>query len=266
MRYTRALCRKIPKSIVTNGLRLQEPDTPLDFELALNQQQRYIQALEESGITNITVLETDESVPDCVFVEDAAVVIGNTALITNPGAPSRRPEVAPIKQHFESQQDMRVVSMESPACVDGGDVLFTGKELFVGISTRTNEKGLEVIRETFPNIPVHAIRVGDGTLHLKSVMTMGGNDLILCGESENASAAKEMLRSTSKFVYDMVSVPDDYAANCLFINGVLIHRSSEEFPACAHVWEGLNAEKVISLNLSELSKVDGALTCCSVLY
>ena len=266
-KYTRAVCRKIPRSIVSEGLRLEEPENPLDFSLATKQLESYVQALREAGIEDITLLEADERVPDCVFVEDTAVVIGDTALITNPGAEARRAEVEVIHEHFKKEPDMQVIAMQGDAHADGGDVLFTGREIFVGLSTRTNKDGVESIREAFPAFPVHAIRVGDGTLHLKSLMSMAGHSTIVFGESCNAIAAKELVLSTATVHYDTITVPDDSAANCLFINGVLVHRSAEEFPACADVFGvSVQVKKMVGLNMSELEKVDGALTCCSLLY
>ena len=160
---------------------------------------------------------------------------------------------------------MKVVSMVEPAHVDGGDVLFTGREIFVGVSKRTNEEGVEVIRDTFPEFPVLPIRVGDGTLHLKSMMSMAGDDMIAFGSSSNAELVRQLVATEAKFSYTLVTVPEDFAANCLYINGVLVHRSSEEFPASVEVLKSF-AEKTIGLNASELGKVDGALTCCSLLY
>ena len=156
--------------------------------------------------------------------------------------------------------------MNSPACVDGGDVLYTGHEIFVGLSQRTNEEGVAVISNTFPDLPVHPVRVGDGTLHLKSLMSMAGPNTIVFGQSVNATRAKQLVTSKSRVQYDVITVPDDYAANCLYINGVLVHRSPDEYPLSCHVFASLPVHKKIALNASELAKVDGALTCCSLLY
>ena len=95
----------------------------------------------------MTELPADESLPDCVFIEDTAIVIGNTALITCPGHESRRAETKEVLKHFKSVSDMKVVEMEAPTHIDGGDVLFTGREIFVGLSTRSNSEGVQVIKK-----------------------------------------------------------------------------------------------------------------------
>ena len=102
--------------------------------------------MKNAGIELVACLPTDEDLPDCVFVEDTAIVIGDTVLITCPGAVSRRAETKEIEKHF-LETHMKVVCMEAPAHVDGGDVLFTGREIFVGLSNRSNKEGVEEIKK-----------------------------------------------------------------------------------------------------------------------
>ncbi len=101
-------------------------------------------------------------------------------------------------------------------------------------------------------------------LHLKSFLSMAGPDLIAIGMSDAARAAKQAIETTGKHTYSFLSCPDDTAANCLYVNGTLVHASPEAFPKSASVFERLPGNKV-SLSASELNKVDGCFTCCSVL-
>ena len=105
-----------------------------------------------------------------------------------------------------------------------------------------------------------------GGLHLKSFMSMAGPDLIAVGTSEPAMTATKLIKSKAKFEYSFLELPDDIAANCLYANGHLVRVSEEHFPQSAGILALLKVEgKQIELDASELNKVDGCLTCCSVL-
>ncbi|XP_047130469.1 N(G),N(G)-dimethylarginine dimethylaminohydrolase 1-like isoform X1 [Hydra vulgaris] len=267
MKYLRALCRNIPRSIVNLGLRQKLPSSPFNYELAVKQHEDYITALRNAGISDIKILESDESLPDCVFVEDTAIVIGQTALITNPGASSRKLETISVLKHFKNSDCIKNIHiMTGPACCDGGDVLFTGKEIFVGISRRSNLEGVVTIKNVFNNFPVHALDIGSKHLHLKSFLSMLNENTIALGKSETAQFVKKQLLNKACEKYEFFEVSDDYAANVIYANGVLIHRSVNEFPESFKLFNNLPVKTKISLNCSEISKVDGALTCCSILY
>ncbi|XP_002164291.1 N(G),N(G)-dimethylarginine dimethylaminohydrolase 1 [Hydra vulgaris] len=267
MKYLKALCRKIPQSIIDFGLRQRKPSVPFNYELAVKQHEQYINALRNAGIKDVTVLESDEVLPDCVFVEDLAIVIGQTALITHPGAHSTKLETNEVLKHFVSDDLIETVHiMKASACCDGGDVLFTGKEIFVGISERTNLEGMDTIKKTFSNFPVHALNIGSEKVHLKSFSSMVGENGIVFGKSEISQRVKKELISKATEKYDIYDVPEDYAANAIYANEVLIHRSADEFPESVELFNKLPIKNKISLNCSELMKIDGALTCCSILY
>ena len=262
-RYTKALCRAIPKSIVNEGLSLQTRQIPLDYALAEKQHQRMVEVLQTVGI-QVTLLEADESTPDCVFTEDTAIAIGDTVLITNPGAASRKPEAVPVKKHFlENAKHMRLVEMSEPACLDGGDVMYTGREIFVGLSSRTNMAGFECLRDAFPGYPVHSVEIENNTLHLKSMMTMVDDDVILCGKSPDATKALDIITKKSQHVYSVIRTPEDSGANVVLVNGTILCRA--DLPESLKVLKKLSIPR-IELEATELSKVDGCLTCCSVLY
>jgi len=103
------------------------------------------------------------------------------------------------------------------------------------------------------------------SLHLKSFLSMAGPNLIAIGISAAAKDARKLIETAGKFKYSFLEVPNDTAANCLYINGTLIHSSKEAFPNSFEVFEKLPATRKIALSASELNKVNGCLTCCSVL-
>ncbi len=148
--------------------------------------------------------------------------------------------------------------------MDGGDVLFTGREFFVGLSTRTTKEGMDALQETFPAYPVHGIEISDGALHLKSMMSLVGEDIIAIGNSESAQHALRQMQNKMQFKYKILKVSHDAAANALFINGHVIRRCAWEFPGIEEEFGSLPYEK-LELPNTELCKVDGALTCCSLL-
>ncbi len=132
-----------------------------------------------------------------------------------------------------------------------------------------SQEGLKQLAAAFPSYPVTGVKVIDSCLHLKSMMSMVVPDNIsIGGTSQAAAVAKEIMERDGHFKYNFLSVPDDFGANCLFVNGTVVYVSKEPYPKSFEVFEKLSlpgfSEK-IAVNISELHKVDGCLTCCSVL-
>ncbi|XP_032466532.1 N(G),N(G)-dimethylarginine dimethylaminohydrolase 1 isoform X1 [Phocoena sinus] len=178
-------------------------------------------------------------------------------------------QVDMMKEALEKLQ-LNVVEMKDEnATLDGGDVLFTGREFFVGLSKRTNQRGAEILADTFKDYAVSTVPVVEA-LHLKSFCSMAGPNLIAIGSSESAQKALKIMQQMSDHRYDKLTVPDDTAANCLYLNipnkgHVLLHRTPEEYPESAKVYEKLKDHMLIPVSHSEMEKVDGLLTCCSIL-
>ncbi|CAL8394997.1 unnamed protein product [Boreogadus saida] len=147
-KFTHAVVRGIPTSLAKEALRTDQLDV-VDLEKAQKEHEVYVDVLREKLGLQVIQLPADESLPDCVFVEDAAVVCGDTALITRPGAQSRRNETVAMKSALK-EMDLNIVEMtDDNATLDGGDVLFTGLEFFVGLSKRTNQKGADILADAF---------------------------------------------------------------------------------------------------------------------
>ncbi|XP_070303775.1 N(G),N(G)-dimethylarginine dimethylaminohydrolase 1 isoform X2 [Salvelinus sp. IW2-2015] len=260
--FTHAVVRAIPSSLAKEALRMNVSD--VDLEKARREHEVYVGVLKQKLGLEVIELPADESLPDCVFVEDAAVVCGDTALITRPGAESRRKETAAIRQTLK-ELGLNIVDMsDETATLDGGDVLFTGREFFVGLSKRTNQRGAEILAEAFKELAVSTVPVTDG-LHLKSFCSMGGPGLIVIGSSEPAQKALKIMQQMSDHRYDKLTVPDDIAANTIYMNlpgkgHVLLHCTPEEFPESAKVFEKLKDHMLIPVSNMEKVKVDGALT------
>ena len=259
--FSKAIVCGVPKSLPVAAQRQNDSSEPVELSKALKQHAEYVRALKILGL-QVTELPAAEEYPDCVFVEDVAVVCDGIALVPRLGHPSRRGESVRMKEVLQGL-GLSVVDMEEPAALDGGDVLFTGKEFLVGLSKRTNQQGLDSLAKAFPSYPVTGIPV-TGQLHLKSMMTMAGPHLIAVGGSSDSATAWNEIEKKAKFQYERFMVPDDRAANCLFANDTLFHLTEAEIPNSYGEFKQLPGAKV-ELENSELYKVDGCLTCLSIL-
>ncbi len=259
---TRALVRSLPKSFV-HALKQQAPDTPIDWALAYKQHEAYVTTL-KSLIPEVLELPASEALPDCCFIEDTAVVIGNRAAINLLGAPERRGEEETVRSAL-SDLKIQSVNLTPLATLDGGDVLFTGSDIFVGRTKRTNALGAAQLTKIFPEFPTHEIEVDQG-LHLKSVISAYNAKTLLVSDcSMGRSVAKQMTRLLGDR-YAFIFLPDAVAANVLRIGEHLVIQNA--FPKSESILRSLAAAdrvKIISLNMSEFIKADGALTCCSIL-
>ncbi|XP_064088582.1 N(G),N(G)-dimethylarginine dimethylaminohydrolase 1 [Macrobrachium rosenbergii] len=261
-RYTHAIVCRIPDSYKTNALGVT---SPIDLPKARKQHESYVAALREIGL-DVIELPADETHPDCVFVEDIAVVCNGTALLTRPAHPSREKEVDYMRSILKNELELPVVEIsDKSATLEGGDVLFTGKEFFVGLSGRTNQAGACALASAFPEFPCTPIKV-DNHLHLKSMLTMAGPDVICVASAPEAKDALKRIEREATFRYQTLTVPDTCAANVVFANGVLLHRSKNEYPESAKIFEEkLSHWTLKGLDLSEMEKAVGCLTCCSIL-
>lgn len=252
-----AIVRK-PAANFSEGLTSASLGAP-DYERALSQHQAYCEALEYCGLA-LTYLEPDNHYPDSTFIEDTAVVVGQSVVLARPGAASRAGEVARVSEtlkHFFSQME----SIQDPGCLDGGDVCEAGKHYFIGISERTNEAGAQQLGQfltergnTFSLIDIRGI---DGLLHLKSgLASLGDNRLVVIDALAN-------LKQFSDYELVRVAEGEGYAANCVRINDyVLIAAGYSKF---AETLASLDYQ-TIALKMSEFQKMDGGLSCLSLRF
>jgi dimethylargininase len=252
--FTQAIARKPGKNFA-RGLTTTISDKPPQYEFLLNQHTAYLDALKSCGL-EIIVLDPLPDYPDAYFVEDTAVVTPEVAVITNPGANSRKGEEESIAQALAGFR--KIERIMAPATVDGGDVLQVGNHFFIGLSERTNKEGAEQlgrILESYGNTRV-TIPVGAG-LHFKSSVNYVGNNTLLV-TSDFADHAE--LSGYDKIVLEK---SESYAANTLLVNEHLLMPAG--FPI-ARKRLGLLGFKVIELETSEIAKMDGGLTCMSIRF
>jgi len=249
--FTHAILRK-PGANFSQGLTTSTLGKPL-FSLIQKQHDAYIKTLEHLGL-EVTVMDPQPDYPDAYFVEDTAVVTPEVAVITFPGATSRQGEqtsMEPVLSRFR-----KIEKIKTPGTLDGGDVLMAGERFFIGVSDRTNKDGarqLGAILETY-GYAWDTISVGEG-LHLKSSINyVGKNRLILTAPFKDLS----LFDGFDKIVLDET---ETCAANTLWINDTLI--LPKGFPLARKQLSVLKLP-IIELDVSEVAKMDGGLTCLSI--
>ncbi len=258
-----AIVRDLPQSFV-QCIKEHEPEDPIDLGLAKKQHDQYVELLKES-ITRVVQLPADEALPDSCFIEDTAVVIGDIALINFMGAPARRGEEVAVKNALAEVGISKIVEMQVPGTLDGGDVLYTGRHIFVGISKRTNEEGARQLEEAFGSqVPVITIPVLD-TLHLKSVVSAFDSETLIFAANSAGQAVFQAIKAKVSDYQD-IWVPDTVAANVLLLgNKVVIQKGYPISEAILSRLAEAKGKEVVPVQMSELIKGDSALTCCSIL-
>ncbi|MBI5266652.1 MAG: N(G),N(G)-dimethylarginine dimethylaminohydrolase [candidate division Zixibacteria bacterium] len=254
MRYTRAIARRPGPSMI-HGLTTSDLGPP-DYQKALIQYDAYVDALRDCGLT-VTVLPPDNDHPDSTFVEDTALLTPECAIMMRPGAPSRRGETREIetvvKQFFQT-----VETVEVPGTAEAGDIMMVGTHYYIGLSDRTNPEGAQQIIEILQNHGMTGSTVPlKHVLHLKSgVAYLENFNLLVAGEFKSHP---ELARFTRIPIDDN----EQYAANCVWINGTVLvpagfPKTEQAIKSCGY--------RTIALDVSEFRKLDGGLSCLSLRF
>ena len=228
--------------------------TPIDLNVARAQHQEYVHALAALGCQVIELPE-EPDLPDSVFVEDTAFILPEVAVITRPGADSRKPETESIIRALSSYRPL--VHVTEPGTVDGGDVLVLGKNIYIGNSTRSNADAVRQIQQMLDHYgyTVTAVDMHD-CLHLKTALTKVDDKTLLINPN---------WVDTSHFKgFDWIEVDsaEPFAANCLPVGDGIIFPTA--FPKTSKKLEA-RGYKIQAVNVAELAKAEGAVTCCSLI-
>ncbi|MBM3150987.1 MAG: dimethylargininase [Chloroflexi bacterium] len=249
-----AITRKVSNSIAHCELTHLERQ-PVDLELARRQHRQYEKTLEGLGF-ELHSLPEEPRLPDAVFVEDAAIVLDECAIITRPGAGSRRLEVESVAAALRPYRDL--VHIQPPGTLDGGDVLRVGSMIYVGLSRRSNSQALEQLRAIVRahGYEVTGIPVG-GCLHLKSAVTQVAEKTLLLNPGWVAGKNFPALKLVE------VDPAEPAAANALMVGSAVIHPAA--YPRTGERLEKAGI-RVLPLDVSEIAKAEGGVTCCSLLF
>lgn len=253
--FTHAFCRTPAKS-VTNGLRADDQGDP-DYAQFLQHHEAYVSALKAAGC-QITVLDALEAYPDSVFIEDAALCIAGTAIVLRPGAQSRFGESAALMPSLAAAFK-QVLNLNGDGYVDGGDILVTDTEVFIGLSSRTNQAGYDSLSELVKRLGYNPRKIITPVqiLHFKTD----------CGLLDSHTIfSSEALAATGCFKdYKVIIAPENEsaAANLIRVNDTVF--ISDGYPKTKTVLQDAGY-KVVSLPNSEAAKVDGGLSCMSLRF
>jgi dimethylargininase len=188
-------------------------------------------------------------------VEDAAFILPEVAVITRPGADSRKPETESIARALSPFK--KLVHLREPATLDGGDVLVLGKRIFIGLSTRSNQEAIDQLNTLLAEFgyTVTGILLHD-CLHLKSAVSRVDDETLLINKNWLDTHPFENYR------WIEVDPEEPFAANCLPVGESIIYPTS--FPkTCTRLEE--SGYRVVTVDVSELAKAEGAVTCCSLI-
>jgi dimethylargininase len=253
--FKNAIVRTPSRSMV-KGITSANLGVP-NYDKALEQHQAYIRALELAGL-EVTILEPLEDFPDSTFVEDTALLTPSCAIITRPGADSRRAEVAEIESAVKQFYPNNTFYIEAPATVEAGDIMMVGQHFYIGLSERTNQEGVE---QMLAILNQHgqdgqAVEMQE-FLHLKTgVNYLEKNNILVAGEFVTH-------KEFADFNHIVVDEDEAYAANSLWVNGKVIVPSG--YPKVQQQIEALGYE-VLNVDVSEFKKLDGGLSCLSLRF
>ncbi|MBV6397319.1 MAG: N(G),N(G)-dimethylarginine dimethylaminohydrolase [Anaerolineales bacterium] len=228
--------------------------TPINLSRARAQHEQYLAALRGLGL-EVIVLPEEPDLPDSVFVEDAAIVLDEAAVLTNPGADSRKPEVESVARALAPYR--RLLRLTAPATLDGGDVLTVGKQIFVGMTLRSNPAAVEQLRALLDPLgyAVAAVPVKN-CLHLKTgVSQVAGKTLLI----NSNMISKE---SFPGFDFIEVDPSEPESANALLVKETIIYPAA--YPRTRERLQRLN-QPIVTVEADELAKAEGGVTCCSLI-
>lgn len=245
-----AITRDVSRSIANAELTHLER-VPIDYERAREQHEEYRALLASLGCEVIS-LPGDAAYPDCVFIEDTAIVLDDLAVITRPGADSRRGEVDIVAEALASLRPL--VRITAPATLDGGDVLVLDERIYVGRSARSNEEAPAQLRQLTGRevigVDLH------GALHLKTAVTRVSRDTLLVN--------REWIDVTPFAGWTLLDVDpaEPFGANAVLLDDVVIYPVAFSRTRAKLESRGINVRTV---NADELAKAEGGVTCCSLL-
>ncbi|GAB1599159.1 N(G),N(G)-dimethylarginine dimethylaminohydrolase 1-like [Argonauta hians] len=262
--YNRALMRPVTEGLI-DKIKSRDPSIKLNFAALQREQNKLAEILKKRKIS-VTNISPDPSYPEGCFIEDCAVIIGETALICRPADQSRRGEVGIVRKYLEREINLRVQDLKDPsALLDGGDVLFTGKEIFVGVGHNTNEAGAIAVARLYEDYSVILLTL-TSKLHLKNLISMAGRGVVVIGNSPESKLLFRQIKERTSNTYFKIEFDSDVPASVLFANGTLIHRSRDEMGInnCSTLDEKIGYDRE-EVELREFDKISRTLSSLCLL-
>ena len=238
---------RLDEGIVTHLTR-----QPVDHRLAVAQWERYVQAMADHGWDIVEVPPADDC-PDAVFVEDAVVMYRNVAIVTRPGAETRRAETYAVEKVVDDL-GCSMNRISAPATLDGGDVLKVGDTIYVGRGGRTNADGVRQLRGIVEPLGATVVAVPvQRVLHLKSAVTaLPDGTIIGYAPLVDEPALFPRFRA----------VPEESGAHVVLLGGDRVLMAAD-CPRTAELFTDLGCRPVV-VDIGEFEKLEGCVTCLSV--
>ncbi len=254
--FRHAITRR-PGASIVDGLRAEDIGRP-DLTQMLKDHAAYVAALRSTG-ADVVELPPLEAYPDSVFVEDTMLCLPKVAIAMRPGAPTRQGEVAVMRPAIEPFYGENIRDISAPGCIEGGDILVTGREILVGLSARTNREGVSRLNDIAKEFgyALRVVETPEGVLHFKTD----------CGllDGETILATRRLAESGCFAGYKVLHVKDEEeaASNCIRFNKLVIMAAG--FPRTAEMLDAAGYE-VVEINNSECAKLDGGMSCLSLRF
>ncbi|MEP6482054.1 MAG: dimethylargininase [Rhodoglobus sp.] len=244
-----ALIRQ-PSARLSEGQVTHIERSDIDATLADEQWDAYVEALEAAGFDTVEIATADDH-PDSVFVQDTVVILGATAVITSPGAESRRGETHDVRTAVK-KLGFAIKQISLPGTLDGADVLQVGTTLYVGRTGRTNAEGIAQFRAIANGLGYTVVAVPiSKALHLKSLVTaLPDGTVVGAGKLVDAGLFERFL-----------ALPEAGAAVVILSADTVL--MAESAPKSIALIENLGYT-VVTVNVSEFEKLEGRVTCLSV--
>ncbi len=226
--------------------------TPADIDLARQQWGAYVATLAAHGFEPV-VLPLADDLPDSVFIEDALVLFGDLAVVTRPGADSRKPETATARAAVEAL-GLEAVGIEAPGTLDGGDVLKIGSTAYVGRGGRTNAEGIRQLRAILGPRGWAVVAVPmTKALHLKSALTALPDGTVI---------GWEPFVDEPRLLPRCLPVPEPAGVAVVVLDAETVLMSASA-PRSAALVRDLGYA-VVTVPITEFEKLEGCVTCLSV--
>lgn len=247
---TRAVSPRIAECELTHIDR-----TPIDSARAVSQHAVYERQLAVLGC-DVRRVAPAPDLADSVFIEDTAIVLPEVAIITRPGAASRRGETASVRDALAVFRPL--IELHDGETLDGGDALHVGRTLYLGESSRSNRAAHGAVRRALGPFGYEVVSVPlRGALHLKTAVCAVSRDTVLLNP--------EWVDATvfGRFEVVRVDATEPFAANILRLGDVLLH---DEAHVRTRARLEAMGERIVTIDASELAKAEGGVTCCSLIF
>lgn len=288
-RFTHAVVARVPQSFQS----LPSIDgTCIDLERAKEQQEALVKCLRGLDI-DVLEMPPDEPSPPSVYTRDCAVTHNGIALICRPGVeddkdqPGRktkdkekenrkrekgtgqniagRQDCLSVRAVLKKELGLTVVDLESPeARLSGSDVLFTGREFFVGIGFGTNTEGALAVAATWPEYPCIPVKL-EGQKPLGERVSLGGPNILSVGNGQHSQNLVRRMEREATISYQTLTLPEDEAANCIYVNNQLIHSHSTETPLSVQLLQEKIEFATKEISVSEFQKTGRGLSSLCIL-